>query len=130
MDATKAGLLKEVFNHLVLPPKLPGKPFENPVLLLHELGRRLQKACVTLRPLVPAEIWNTLIASLNIIIRLNQDFLSRENLLEAFHLLAKGDNDNWLALHVLEQNAALLIHKDIGCVRCPMSTPYLEAFVG
>jgi hypothetical protein len=70
MDANKAGLLEEVFNHLVLPPKLPGKPFENPVSLLHELGRRLQKACVTLRPLVPAKIWNPLIASLNIIIKI------------------------------------------------------------
>ncbi|EHK46815.1 hypothetical protein TRIATDRAFT_291137 [Trichoderma atroviride IMI 206040] len=116
-------LLKEVFSHLVLPPKLPGKPFENPVLLLHELGRRLQKACVTLHPLVPGKIWNTLISSLNIIIRLNQDSLSRESLLEAFHLLAKGDNDNWLALHVLEQNAALLIHKDIGS-----QTVIFEAF--
>ncbi|KAK0755675.1 hypothetical protein N5P37_011775, partial [Trichoderma harzianum] len=123
MDANKAGLLEEVFNHLVLPPKLPGKPFENPVSLLHELGRRLQKACVTLRPLVPAKLWKTLIGSLNVIIKLNQNFLSREHLLEAFHLLAKGDNDNWLALHVLEQNAALLIHKDIGS-----QTVIFEAF--
>lgn len=130
MDTNKARLLEEVFNHFVLPPKLPGKPFEDPVALLHELGRRLQKACVTLRPLGPARIQNTLISSLDIIIKLNQDFLSGESLLEAFHLLAESDNDNWLALHIIEQNAALLIHKDIAYVLFNMLIPYLKLFIG
>lgn len=129
MDSDKICLLVEVFNHLVLPSKLPGQPFENPTSLLHELGRRLRNACVTLRPLVPSKIWDTLIASLNIIINLNQDVLSREKLLGAFHLLAEADSDTWLALYLLEQNAALLIHKDNRYVDCLMSFHFLTSFI-
>ncbi|KAK5999276.1 hypothetical protein PT974_01669 [Cladobotryum mycophilum] len=114
MESSRAQQLEDVFNHLVLPPELPGKVSKNVVILNQELGKQLQDACAALRSTGNAQVWDCLIDSLATARKVHQECLSREEMLTAFNLLARDDVDIWLIFHVAQQNAALLVHKDTG----------------
>ncbi|KAK7415019.1 hypothetical protein QQZ08_012459 [Neonectria magnoliae] len=104
-------LLDAVFNHLVLPPKLPTEFDGDDVSLIDNLGQRLLAACGTLRKLCHFEdgrVWDTLEASMQATRALNHEFLAKNDLTWAFNRLGK----EWLALHIAKQNAALLVHRD------------------
>ncbi|KPM43238.1 hypothetical protein AK830_g3340 [Neonectria ditissima] len=104
-------LLEAVFNHLVLPPKLPTEFDGDDVSLIDNLGQRLLSACRTLRQLCHFDdggVWDTLETSLQATRALNHEFLAKNDLKWAFDRLGK----EWLALHVVKQNAALLVHQD------------------
>jgi hypothetical protein len=118
-------LLDAVFNHLVLPPKLPSTFDGDDVSLIKNLGERLLKACGTLRDLCHfknGRVWDTIEASLQATRALNHEFLAKENLTWAFNRL----ENEWLALHIAKQNAALLIHRDEEYVST--SQPLLRLF--
>ncbi|KAK7420613.1 hypothetical protein QQZ08_010305 [Neonectria magnoliae] len=105
-------LLKALFHHLVLPPKLPRSFDGDNTALARSLGERLQNALAMFRDVGDAAVWRTLDASLQATRDLNQGPLYRDDLLEAFQLVKDSDDGVWLGLHVVPQNAALIVHRD------------------
>lgn len=110
-------LLEGVFNHLVLPPKLPGR--QDPLLEdeSQDFIKRLVKAVDVLYVAVRAarnltEALASLRQSLCLCSTLNRGRLDKDTLLAAFHKLGSEP----LILYVVEQNAALLISKKKRCV--------------
>lgn len=111
MDS-EALLLKAVFHHLVLPAKLPQKYDGDNVALVQDFGKRLQGALTIFGDIGGTNIWDTLKASLLATTALNQGSLNGEDLLKEFESLADSDDAPWLALHVVQQNAAVLVHRN------------------
>ncbi|KAF4448734.1 very large low complexity protein [Fusarium austroafricanum] len=108
----EASLLEAVFNHVVLPPKLPSKNDADNVALAYDLGNRLQRALANFSKDKDQDIWVALATSLNATSVLNQGQLDSHELLEALKAIAGGDYNVWLALFITQQNAALLIHRN------------------
>lgn len=105
--------LESVFNHLVLPPKLPGQPDTDTPGIEHSILTRLIRACDTLNKLAGqgfAETWAPIRNSLYICLNLNQGRLEKASLLQEFRNLQPKVS---LILHVVEQNAALIIRRDM-----------------
>lgn len=103
-------LLESVFNHVVLPPKLPGQRDVNIKDLEFVILTRLIDACRTLGKLSGDELagtWLTVGNSLCVCRNLNSGRLERATLLQEFYDL----DQNFLVLHVTEQNAALIIRR-------------------
>jgi hypothetical protein len=104
--------LESVFNHLVLPPKLPGKRDCDIEEVERHLTTRLLNATNTLRDLSSddsAKAWDSIHRSLEICNIVNQDGrLNKKSLLDAFRGLQHKDG---LILHVAEQNAGLLVRQ-------------------
>ena len=92
--------LESIFNHVVLPPKLPGQQDSDIDDVNHAVLARLIRACDTLAQL-PGH-------SLRLCHRLNQGRLEKASLQQAFDSLGP---DELLILHVVEQNAAVLIRR-------------------
>jgi hypothetical protein len=104
-------LLESVYNHLVLPPKLPGQLDTDKDGIESSILTRLVNACDTLAKLSGQEftqIWASLLNSLRICLNVNQGRLEKKSMLHEFCSLQPND---LLALHVVEQNAALLIRR-------------------
>jgi hypothetical protein len=104
-------LLERVFNHLVLPPKLPDRLDPNKDDIEHDILKRLIHACDTLSELSGQEFtqtWAPLYKSLRSCLRVNQGRLEKNSMLHEFDSL---QHDDLLILHVVEQNAALLIRR-------------------
>lgn len=106
-------VIEALFNHLVLPPKLPSQQDSNLDGLGQQLAVRLAKAAATLTdfescpPLVKnalADLENSLLLSE----KLNRGGLDQSSLLEAFASIETTP----LIIHVVEQNAALFIRFD------------------
>lgn len=102
--------LEGVFNHLVLPPKLPGG--EDPHLdeEAQDFVTRLIAAVVTLDSatnLAYTEPLSSLCQSLRLCGKLNRGCLDKDALAAAF----KEFSDAPLILYVVEQNAALIIRQ-------------------
>ncbi|KAK2596613.1 hypothetical protein QQS21_006289 [Conoideocrella luteorostrata] len=112
MDSDRAKLLGEVFDHVVLPPKLLGELTEDRSSLNYDLTARLRDACRFLRHVGDANMWDSLDASLALMQQVNQNFLSNDGLHSALKKLTEEGAVEWLAAHIVEQNAAILIHKD------------------
>lgn len=112
MDASEPQLLGVVFDHLVLPPQLPGVYNGGDVALRQNLGERLQAACANLRHAGDARIWDTVEASLRATRMLNHDGLTKGDMLRGLNLLTPDGAIEWLAVHVVQQNAAILIHRN------------------
>ncbi|KAH0566486.1 hypothetical protein GP486_000104 [Trichoglossum hirsutum] len=104
-------LLESIFNHLVLPPKLPGQQDEDKASIENSILSRLMHACDTLGNLSGHEFmqtWVTLHNSLSICSSANQGRLEKSSMLHNFRNFQQND---LLILHVVEQNAALLIRR-------------------
>ncbi len=106
-------LLESVFNHLVLPPKLPGQLDTDIEGIEHDILTRLIRACDTLGKFAGqefAETWASLRHSLRVCLKANQGRLEKTLMLQEFYNLQPKD---LLILHVVEQNAALLIRRHV-----------------
>jgi hypothetical protein len=106
-------LLELVFNHLVLPPKLPGQQDIDIEGIETSILNRLIHACDTIDKLTSqkfAETWDSVRHSLRLCLKLNPGRLEKASMLQEFSNLQQKD---LLILHVVEQNAALLIRRHI-----------------
>ena len=105
--------LESVFNHLVLPPKLPGGLDTDKDGIETSVFARLIHACDTLSKLSSQEYtqtWATLLKSLHICSNVNQGHLEKKSMLHEFCSLQQNE---FLTLHVVEQNAALIIRRNL-----------------
>ncbi|KAI6756012.1 hypothetical protein HG530_011748 [Fusarium avenaceum] len=105
-------LLQAVFQHLVLPSKLPSANDADNVDLVYDLGCRLQRALAKFGNDQDRDAWDILVSSMEATTILNKDQLISQELLEAFQSIANDKNDIWLTLFVAEQNSALLVHRN------------------
>ncbi|KAG8409573.1 hypothetical protein J3459_017399 [Metarhizium acridum] len=105
-------LLEAAFDHLVLPPKLPASPDNDSVPLNWELTARFLDACKQMRCDESKDIWSTVEKSLLLTQNLNRGPVSKESLVAAFSQVAQDESVAWLVLHAVEQNAAIIIHKN------------------
>ncbi|EAQ92064.1 hypothetical protein CHGG_00299 [Chaetomium globosum CBS 148.51] len=106
-----APLLESVFNHLVLPPKLPGRQDADRDAVGHNILTRLIHACKTLVALPgqeTQEAWQSVHHLLLTCLELHRDGFDRASLRNAFSRLDVGCP---VALHIAEQNCAILIRR-------------------
>ncbi|KAK8113124.1 hypothetical protein PG984_013650 [Apiospora sp. TS-2023a] len=105
--------LETVYHHLVLPPKVPGGQDNDLESIQDDIIRRLLKACHTLQNVTGPELnatWDYVTKSLETCQKLNQGRLDEDKLTQAFKML---DDRQMLILYVVQQNAALLIRRDV-----------------
>ncbi|OTA56699.1 hypothetical protein K449DRAFT_437916 [Hypoxylon sp. EC38] len=105
--------LQTVFNHLVLPPQLPGQQDHNIQTLSLEISKRLVHASEIVNDIVDqpwSDAFERLRATLNLCASLNSAGLEKSTLLKSLRNL---EPNSTLVLYVAEQNAALLIRRDI-----------------
>ena len=110
---TTMALLESVFNHVVLPPSLPGQLDTDIEGIEHNVLTRLIHACDTLRKFASqedVETWTPLRDSLRVCLDLNRGRLEKESMLENFRRLQPK---RVLILFVVEQNAALLVRRHV-----------------
>lgn len=106
-------ILRSIFDHLVLPAKLPGKQEEDVEAISDEILKRLIHACERSHTFAEqpwSEAFYNLGTSLNICRRLHSGCLEKSSLVEQFGRL---ELNHILILYVVEQNAALLIRREI-----------------
>lgn len=118
-------LLESVFNHLVPPPKLPGQLDIDTEGIEHSILTRLIRACDTLYRLTGeefAETWTSIRCSLTVCLNITKGHLKKASMLQEFCRLQPKD---LLILHVVEQNAALLIRRHVSG---DVNTVIFEAF--
>ncbi|KAF7944017.1 hypothetical protein EAE96_010427 [Botrytis aclada] len=97
-------LLESIFNHLVLPPKLPARQDTDIEAIQQSIMTRLVDACVTLESFTG--LFSSVCHSLHLSLDVNIGHLEKKSILQAFCNLQPHDI---LILHVVEQNAALLV---------------------
>ncbi|PTB71494.1 hypothetical protein M440DRAFT_350648 [Trichoderma longibrachiatum ATCC 18648] len=105
--------LRSIIDHAVLPPIIPGEKEQDHEAISKELLNRLEAACERAKNLASspfADAFHSLSESLRACRALNQGRLDRVTLLE--HLRSLGTNDV-LICHVVEQNAAILIRREM-----------------
>lgn len=106
-------LLNSVFNHLVLPPQIPGSQDENIDEIGDEILRGLIVASRTASKHTTNAHWTNayhdLGTSLEACLELNNGRLEKKSLLKHFQGMVPGQV---LILHVVEQNAGLLIRRE------------------
>ncbi|KAM3477573.1 hypothetical protein MY5147_002645 [Beauveria neobassiana] len=110
MAARSNPLLEAVFDHLVLPPKLPAAPEDDSIPLSWELTTRLITACRQIARTSLQSPWDTLETSL-LLTRSLQGPVSVETLMSAFSTIAQEEDEIWFAFHVAQQNAAIIVHR-------------------
>ena len=106
-------LLESVFNHFVLPPKLPGHRDVDIERIEQSILTRLICACDTLGKFTGQqfrETWASVRYSLRICLSINPGRLEKASVLQEFRNLQRN---GLLILFVVEQNAALLIRRHI-----------------
>ena len=104
--------LQQLFNHLALPPKLPGEQDAEIEDLNALVLKRLIKATATLQAL-PGHEYATKLDSVRRTLRRceylhSQGRLEKKSLVEWFQKL---DHDQPLTLYIVEQNAGLIIRR-------------------
>jgi len=106
--------LANVFNHLVLPPGLPGQQDADIEYISNDVLDRLIRATVTLGRLASweqASVWHAVRQSLHRCQTLHaRGRLEKQSLISEFRHLEHGQP---IILHIIEQNAALIIRLDI-----------------
>ncbi|KAI1327589.1 hypothetical protein F5Y16DRAFT_399163 [Xylariaceae sp. FL0255] len=108
--------LLSVYNHLVLPPQVPGGPDQDIDLISAEIIRRMLRACTTVNvaaarhELPLTNTYDSLVTSLEACLELNHGRLEKRTLLSHFQKLP---STGVLVLHINEQNAGLLIRRDL-----------------
>lgn len=113
MASAPGEVLRLLFNHIALPPRLPGGKDKRPDLVEHALIRLLLHTTSKLSRLphngFPDE-WESLHRSLETTGRVNfGGRLTKTSLLTALKGLQGRD---FIALHIVEQNAALIIRME------------------
>ena len=106
-------ILESVFNHLVLPPRLPGQQDVDIEGIKQSILARLIRASDTLGKLTGqqfAETWSSVRHSLRVCLKINPGRLEKVSLLQEFEKLQPK---HLLILHVVEQNAVLLIRQQV-----------------
>jgi hypothetical protein len=109
--------LELVFNHLVLPAKLPGHGDQDPEAVSGAILTRLLKACELLGKVVGEEWareWESVGRSLRTCQGIHQKRLEAKLMLQDWAHLQPKD---FLILRIAEQNAALLLHYGTGQVK-------------
>ncbi|KAJ8129394.1 hypothetical protein O1611_g4237 [Lasiodiplodia mahajangana] len=109
----RLSLLGSVFNHLVLPPKIPGSQDDDVDAVSQEVLRRLIRATGTAINLTAPSPWREqyedLRDCLQACLELNRGHLEQGSLLRSFQNLDQGKA---IILYLNEQNACLLIRLD------------------
>jgi hypothetical protein len=109
-SASRSPLLESLVNHVALPPRLPGKADSNVDQIQNALTNYLLDASRILRDQTNGEFsrqWERIRNILHICRSLNAGSkLNKSSLLAQFGRLKRED---FLILHVAEQNAGLLI---------------------
>jgi hypothetical protein len=121
MATDEIPLLEALFHHLVLPPKLPRSFDGDNIALAQSLAERLQDALSLFRDIGDPKIWKTLETSFQATKDLNQNPQYQEDFQTALKKLNDSDGTVWLGLHIVQQNAALIIHYDHVYVYSPAS---------
>ncbi|TGO40912.1 hypothetical protein BHYA_0029g00210 [Botrytis hyacinthi] len=106
-------LLESVFNHLVLPPKLPEHQDVDLESIEQDILLRLTRACGTMCNFTDqpfGETWNSVSISLQICLNVNRNGLDKASMLQEFCSLQRNV---LLILYVVEQNAALLVRRHV-----------------
>jgi hypothetical protein len=110
MAASPGDFLQSLFNHIALPPRLPGRQDTRLDRVERGLVERLLDATVKLSRLPhndSVDEWESLRRSLETCRRVNSGGrLTKTSLLTALRELQGRD---FIALHITEQNAALII---------------------
>lgn len=110
--------LGEVFNHIVLPTKLPGNQDADLQQTSADIINRLVRASNTLRDLTiqgEQDVWDYIVKLLRRFSTLHaRGCLERDSLILAFENISYGHP---LILHILEQNAALFVRCNVEYVR-------------
>jgi hypothetical protein len=110
MAASPGELLEPLFNHIALPPRLPGRQDTRLDRVERALVERLLDATVSLSRLPHIDSvgeWESLRRSLETCRRVNSGGrLTKTSILAALRELQGRD---FIALHITEQNAALII---------------------
>lgn len=108
-------LLRSVLDHAILPPNVPGKREKEEIyweisnnLLTRLLGACKEAESLTTQPF--SDVIRSLSESLQACHELNQGRLDKETMLRYFAQIKPQDV---LILHVIEQNAAILIRHEI-----------------
>jgi len=104
-------LLESVFNHFVLPPKLPGYRDIDSEGIERSILTRLICACDTLGNSTGSnfrDTWASVRYSLRVCLNINLGHLEKASVLKEFCNLQRN---GLLILHVVEQNAALLVRR-------------------
>ncbi|KAI0878565.1 hypothetical protein GGS24DRAFT_517708 [Hypoxylon argillaceum] len=113
LNSTKPNLLSSVFNHLVLPPKIPGGQDLDIDTVSHDILLRMIHATDTAVNLTNDMPWQEeykdLRSSLQACLELNRGHLEQGSLFKHFQKLELG---KVLILYVNEQNAGLLVRLD------------------
>ncbi|KAI9047595.1 hypothetical protein LZ554_008308 [Drepanopeziza brunnea f. sp. 'monogermtubi'] len=109
MQSPEARFLEAVFNHVSLPPRLPGRQEGNLDRIDRALVERVLDAVARLSPILANNALEPLRRSLQACKHVNTGGrLAKSSLLTAFRELPVNPTD-FLLLHVAEQNAALII---------------------
>ncbi|KAK8093106.1 uncharacterized protein PG998_014507 [Apiospora kogelbergensis] len=107
-----APFLATIFEHLVLPVKLPGQQEENLEAIESDIVERMSRACKSLaehtRPEYTA-VWDSVRHTLHTCVDVNRGFLDRNRLQDWFQSLEVG---HFLVLHIRCQNAGLLVRRE------------------
>ncbi|CBF79793.1 hypothetical protein AN7637.2 [Aspergillus nidulans FGSC A4] len=105
--------LRSIFNHVVLPPELPGHADEHPEAVEKELMRRLLNTVTLMKTKADEELfptWQILENTLKLSSIVNEGVIcNKAALIEA---LKKVGSENAVIVRVQEQNAGLLIRHD------------------
>ena len=105
---------ESIFNHLVIPPNLPGQQDPDPQAVADAILARLIRACDKLARLSGepyANTWAPLRLMLGVCQRVNSGGnTDRKRFLEALQCLA-SEESLWLIFHVVEQNAAIIVRR-------------------
>jgi hypothetical protein len=80
--------------------------------LARNLGERLQHALGRFRGIGDPKVWQTLEASLHATKNLHDGPLYQDDLFCALKNVQRSDGSVWLAIHLVPQNAALIIRGD------------------
>ncbi|KAK3938153.1 hypothetical protein QBC46DRAFT_441500 [Diplogelasinospora grovesii] len=117
-------LLASLYYHLVVPPIVPGSGVDETGKITQNLLTRLVRACRVLGQAGNAEVVDVcdrVAQSLTLCAQLNNGRLEKASLLGAFHTL----ETEFIILHVVEQNAGLIIRREI---RDGVDTVIFESF--
>jgi hypothetical protein len=104
-------LLESLFNHLVLPPKLPELQDTDIESIGADILTRLIHSCNTLGKSADEELadtWASIRLSLRVCLHLHQGRLERDSMRHEFRNLQQNQ---LLIFYLAEQNAALLVRR-------------------
>ena len=112
--SSRTSLLESIFYHVALPPRLPGRQENKTTTVEQALADHLLKACQVIRDLAQnnyRDEWEYIRRLLQTCKTVNAGSnLNKSSLLTEFRGLERND---LLVLHVTEQNAGLLIRRDL-----------------